>query len=421
MHYFETEFIKYRNNQLFIEDVPVENLAKEFGTPLYVYSKNHFIKQFQDFEKAFSNINHKIFYAMKANFNLSVINTFVKLGSGVDANSEGELYRALKTSIQPSKIILTSVGKTKNEIKLGIEHNVLMIKAESEEEIELINKIAGDMNTVASVAIRVNPDVDAKTHPYISTGLSSNKFGIDSKSALDIYKRRSDFKNIIFTGIDMHIGSQITTIEPFVEAVEKLSQLYFEIKSDGLKLQHFDVGGGIGVTYNHEHSFSINDFAEKTIPLFKKLDCEIIFEPGRFLTANGGILITEVLYNKRNGTKNFIVVDAAMNDLLRPSIYQAHHHIQPTLKDDQRENIVADIVGPVCESGDYFARDREISESKSGELLAIMSAGAYGMVMSSNYNARRRPAEVLIDGNKHSVIRSRETFDHLIWDEKIVD
>lgn len=421
MHYFETEFIKYRNNQLFIEDVPVENLAKEFGTPLYVYSKNHFIKQFQDFEKAFSNINHKIFYAMKANFNLSVINTFVKLGSGVDANSEGELYRALKTSIQPSKIILTSVGKTKNEIKLGIEHNVLMIKAESEEEIELINKIAGDMNTVASVAIRVNPDVDAKTHPYISTGLSSNKFGIDSKSALDIYKRRSDFKNIIFTGIDMHIGSQITTIEPFVEAVEKLSQLYFEIKSDGLKLQHFDVGGGIGVTYNHEHSFSINDFAEKTIPLFKKLDCEIIFEPGRFLTANGGILITEVLYNKRNGTKNFIVVDAAMNDLLRPSIYQAHHHIQPTLKDDQRENIVADIVGPVCESGDYFARDREISESKSGKLLAIMSAGAYGMVMSSNYNARRRPAEVLIDGNKHSVIRSRETFDHLIWDEKIVD
>lgn len=421
MHYFETEFIKYRSNQLFIEDVPVENLAKEFGTPLYVYSKNHFIKQFQDFEKAFSNINHKIFYAMKANFNLSVINTFVKLGSGVDANSEGELYRALKTSIQPSKIILTSVGKTKNEIKLGIEHNVLMIKAESEEEIELINKIAGDMNTVASVAIRVNPDVDAKTHPYISTGLSSNKFGIDSKSALDIYKRRSDFKNIIFTGIDMHIGSQITTIEPFVEAVEKLSQLYFEIKSDGLKLQHFDVGGGIGVTYNHEHSFSINDFAEKTIPLFKKLDCEIIFEPGRFLTANGGILITEVLYNKRNGTKNFIVVDAAMNDLLRPSIYQAHHHIQPTLKDDQRKNIVADIVGPVCESGDYFARDREISESKSGELLAIMSAGAYGMVMSSNYNARRRPAEVLIDGNKHSVIRSRETFDHLIWDEKIVD
>lgn len=421
MHYFETEFIKYRNNQLFIEDVPVENLAKEFGTPLYVYSKNHFIKQFQDFEKAFSNINHKIFYAMKANFNLSVINTFVKLGSGVDANSEGELYRALKTSIQPSKIILTSVGKTKNEIKLGIEHNVLMIKAESEEEIELINKIAGDMNTVASVAIRVNPDVDAKTHPYISTGLSSNKFGIDSKSALDIYKRRSDFKNIIFTGIDMHIGSQITTIEPFVEAVEKLSQLYFEIKSDGLKLQHFDVGGGIGVTYNHEHSFSINDFAEKTIPLFKKLDCEIIFEPGRFLTANGGILITEVLYNKRNGTKNFIVVDAAMNDLLRPSIYQAHHHIQPTLKDNKRINIVADIVGPVCESGDYFARDREISESKSGELLAIMSAGAYGMVMSSNYNARRRPAEVLIDGNKYSVIRSRETFDHLIWDEKIVD
>ncbi len=420
MNYFETEFIKYKNSQLFIEDIKVENLAKEFGTPLYIYSKNHFIKQYKDFEQMFTGIKHKIFYAMKANFNLSVINTFVKLGSGVDANSEGELFRALKTGIYPSKIILTSVGKTKNEIKLGIEKNVLMIKAESEEEIELINRIASDMNRVAPVAIRVNPDVDAKTHPYISTGLSSNKFGIGSKSALSIYKRRKDFKNIKFTGIDMHIGSQITSVEPFVEAIKKLSELYFEIKSDGLDLEHFDVGGGIGVSYNHEQSFTINDFAGMTIPLFKKLNCEIIFEPGRFLTANGGILVTEVLYNKRNGKKNFIIVDAAMNDLLRPSIYQAHHHIQPIIKDEKRQNIVADIVGPVCESGDYFARDREIQLAKSGELLAIMSAGAYGMVMSSNYNARRRPAEILIHKDKYSVIRSRETFDHLIWDEKII-
>jgi diaminopimelate decarboxylase len=420
MNYFETDLIKYINDQLFIEDVNVENLAKEFGTPLYVYSKNHFIKQYHNFEQAFSSINHKIFYAMKANFNLSVINTFVKLGSGVDANSEGELYRALKTGVDPSNIILTSVGKTKNEIKLGLEKKVLMIKAESEEEIVLINKIAGEMKKVAPVAIRVNPDVDAKTHPYISTGLSSNKFGVDSKTALSIYKRRKDFPNIEFTGIDMHIGSQITSIDPFVEAVEKLSDLYFQIKSNGLKLHHFDVGGGIGVQYNNEASFTISEFAQKTIPLFQKLDCKIIFEPGRYLTANGGILVTEVLYNKKNGNKNFIVVDSAMNDLLRPSIYQAYHNIQPIQKYDDRISINADIVGPVCETGDYFARDRKIVQSNSGELLAIMSTGAYGMVMSSNYNARRRPAEIMVNGKEYFLIRTRETFDHLIWDEKII-
>jgi diaminopimelate decarboxylase len=420
MHYFENEHIRYKNNQLYVEDINVNELTKEFETPLYIYSKNHFINQYKEFENAFKQINHKIFYAMKANFNLSLINTFVQLGSGVDANSEGELYRALKTGVDSSKIILTSVGKTKNEIKLGLEKNVLMIKAESEEEIELINNIAGEMNKVAPVAIRVNPDVDAKTHPYISTGLSSNKFGVDSKTALSIYKRRTDFPHIQFTGIDMHIGSQITSIDPFVEAVQKLSELYFEIEKDGLKLKHFDVGGGMGVSYNSENAFSINEFAEQTIPLFKKLNCEIIFEPGRFLTANGGILVTEVLYNKRNGDKNFIVVDAAMNDLLRPSIYQAYHHIQPIQKFDNRNEMIADIVGPICESGDYLARDRDISESKSGELLAVMSAGAYGMVMTSNYNARRRAVEILVDGDKYSVIRSRETFDHLIWDEKIV-
>ncbi len=420
MHYLETEFIKYKNNKLFIEDVSVDKITGEFGTPLYIYSKNHFIKQFNNFANAFSSLNHKIFYAMKANYNLSIINTFAKLGSGIDANSEGELYRALKTGIHPSNIILTSVGKTKNEIKIGIEKNVLMIKAESEEEIELINKIAGELNKTASVAIRVNPDVDAKTHPYISTGLSTNKFGVDSKSALNIYKHRKEFRNIKFTGIDMHIGSQITSIVPFCEAVQKLSELYFEIEKDGLKLEHFDVGGGIGVTYNNEQSFTINEFAEKTIPLFKKLNCQIFFEPGRYLTANGGILVTEVLYNKKNGDKNFVIIDAAMNDLLRPSIYQAYHHVQPVqLFEDRKEKIV-DVVGPVCESGDYIARDREVSETKSSELLAIMSAGAYGMVMSSNYNARRRPAEILVNGTNLSVIRSRETFEHLIWDEKIL-
>lgn len=420
MNYFETEFIRYENNQLYVEEVSAEELIKKFGTPLYVYSRNHFINQYKKFDTAFKEIDHQIFFAMKSNFNLSVIDTFVKLGSGVDVNSEGELFRALKTNVSSNKIILTGVGKTKNEIRLGLEKNVLMIKAECEEEVELINKIAGEMNVIASVALRVNPDVDAQTHPYISTGLSKNKFGIDTETAMSIYLRRNQFRNIQFTGIDMHIGSQITSIEPFLEAISKMSEMYFTLKSEGLNLKHFDIGGGIGVEYNSEKSFSIEEFALKTIPLFKKLDCKILFEPGRFLTANGGILLTEVLYNKRNGNKKFVIVDAAMNDLLRPTIYQAYHHIQPITKFEKREDLTADIVGPVCETGDYFARDREISETKSGEYLAVMSAGAYAMTMASNYNARRRAPEIIIDGEKIIIARSRETFEHLLWDERII-
>ncbi|MFO7526401.1 MAG: diaminopimelate decarboxylase [Ignavibacteriaceae bacterium] len=419
MQYFETEFIKYKNNELYIEDISLNHIAAQHGTPVYVYSKNYFIKRYQEFENAFENINHKIFYAMKSNFNLNVIKTFTDLGSGVDVNSEGELYRALKTGINTDKIIMSGVGKTSNEIKLALEKKLLMIKAECEEEVELINKIAGEMIVTANVALRVNPDVDAKSHPYISTGLSNNKFGINVKSAVNIYKNRKKFEHINFTGIDMHIGSQITFVEPFVEAVQKLSAIYFELKSDGLKLEHFDVGGGIGVDYNNDKSFTITEFAERIIPLFNKLDCEIFFEPGRFLTANAGVLLTSVTYNKTNGNKKFIIVDSAMNDMLRPTIYQAYHHIQPVIKNDDRKNIHADIVGPVCESGDYFAKDREITEIKSGELLAIMSAGAYGMVMASNYNARRRAPEIMIDGKEVSVVRNRETFEHLLWDEKV--
>lgn len=421
MKYFETEFIRYKDNQLYVEDVSAKELAEQFGTPLYVYSKNHFITQYKKFEQAFKEIDHQIFYAMKSNFNLSVVDTFVKLGSGVDVNSEGELFRALKTNVDPQKIILTGVGKTKNEIRLGLEKKVLMIKAECEEEVELINKIAGEMNLIASVALRVNPDVDAQTHPYISTGLSKNKFGIDSAAAMEVYRRRNEFRHIQFTGIDMHIGSQITSIEPFVEAISKMSEIYFTLKSEGLNLKHFDIGGGIGVEYNSEKTFSIEEFAAKTIPVFKKIDCKILFEPGRFLTANGGVLLTEVLYNKHNVNKKFIIVDAAMNDLLRPTIYQAYHHIQPLIITDNRIDLIADIVGPVCETGDYFTRNREITKTHSGEYLAIMSAGAYAMTMASNYNARRRAPEILINEKSIYVARSRESFEHLLWDEKLIN
>ncbi|MFA6596995.1 MAG: diaminopimelate decarboxylase [Ignavibacteriaceae bacterium] len=411
-------YFTYKNNQLYCEDVAVAEIIKQTGTPLYIYSKHYFEHAYKDFEAAFHSIPHKIFYAAKSNFNLSVIKTFLQLGSGVDVNSEGELYRALKAGAKPDKIILTSVGKTRREIELGLEHDVLMIKAESEEEIYLINEIAVSMNKIARVAIRVNPDVDAKTHPYISTGLSENKFGVDSETALKIFRMQSELKNIKFVGIDMHIGSQITTIPPFVEAVEKLANLFFILKKEGIELKHFDVGGGIGIQYKDEKTFSMKEFAEAILPTLISLNCEIIFEPGRFLTANAGVLATEVLYTKKNQNKNFIVVDAAMTDLLRPSIYGAYHHVQPVTLDETRKEIVADVVGPVCESGDFLAKERTIQKSEHGELLAVMSTGAYGMVMASNYNARRRPAEILVDGNTFKIIRARETFEQLLWDEE---
>lgn len=418
MHYFDSPVFTYKNSKLFCEDVAIEKIKQAAGTPAYIYSKKYFTKKYKLFAKAFEEIPNTIFYACKSNFNISVIKSFVDMGSGVDVNSEGELYRALKAGADPQKIILTGVGKTHDEIKLGIEKDLLMIKAESEEEVYLINEIASSLKRTASVAIRVNPDVNPGTHPYISTGLSENKFGVDRKTALKIFGRHKEFSNIKFTGVDMHIGSQITGVDPFVEAVEKLSEVFFEAKSFGIDLKHFDVGGGIGVLYRNEKPFPIKAYADALIPKLKKLNCEILFEPGRYLTANGGILLTEVLHTKKTEVKDFVVVDAAMNDLLRPSFYQSYHHIQPAEIKQGEKEITADIVGPVCESGDFLAKNRTMPDCKKGDLLAVMSAGAYGMAMASNYNARRRPAEVMVDGDNFYVIRSRETFDHLIFDEE---
>ena len=420
MEYLKSEYFTYGlDNSLYCDKVPVKEIINKTGTPVYIYSKKFFEDRYKEFSQAFQSVKHKVFYSVKANFNLNVIKIFYDLGSGIDVNSEGEFYRAFKAGVDPKKMLMTGVGKTPDEIRLALEKDMLMIKAESIEEIELINEIAGKMKKKARVAVRVNPDVNPQTHPYISTGLSQNKFGIGVEEASDLFRDFEKFGNISFTGIDMHIGSQITTIEPFAEAVDKLSEFYFKIKSYGVRIEHFDVGGGIGVSYDGEKSFSVSEYAVALLPKLKKLDCEIFFEPGRFLTANGGILVTKVLFNKKNNLKNFVIVDAAMNDLLRPSIYSAYHHIQPVGISRSDKDIAADIVGPVCESGDFFAKDRTITETKSGKYLAIMSAGAYGMVMSSNYNARRRPAEVLVDGDKFKIIRSRETFDHLLYDEKI--
>lgn len=418
MKHFKSDYFKYINDELHCENVNLKHLAEEFGTPLYVYSKNYFIDRFKELDEAFKLVNHKIYFASKANFNLSVIKTFYEAGSGVDVNSAGEFYRAIKAGVNPKDILLTGVGKTDDEIALGLQKGVFVIKAESLEEVYVINDIAAELDMIAPIAIRVNPDVDAETHPYISTGLAENKFGIDSIYAYDMFLECAKLSNIELVGIDMHIGSQITKIEPFVEATLKMAELFKKIKAAGIPLKHFDIGGGIGVIYNEENPFSPKELAEKLVPIFMQLDAEIMFEPGRFLTANGGVLLTNVLYTKTNSLgKNFIVVDSAMTDLLRPSLYKSYHHVQPLEKIDNID-FIADIVGPVCETGDYIAKEREITMVGRGDKLAIMSAGAYGMAMASNYNGRRRAAEIIVDGDEYKLIRSRETFSHLIFDEE---
>ncbi len=419
MQFFDSEYFTYKNNRLYCEGTDISEITGTVGTPVFIYSKKFFTDHYRKFAGAFSAIDHTIFYAVKSNYNLNVIKTFYDLGSGIDVNSAGEFYRAVKAGVDPKRMILTGVGKTRNEIKLGIENEVQFIKAESEQEIYLIDKIAGELGKVAPVAIRVNPDVDPETHPYISTGLAENKFGIDSKSAYGLFLKASNLKNIKLTGIDMHIGSQITSVEPYKEAVEKLAGMFRSLRDEGVELTHFDIGGGMGVKYKNEKPFTPRELAEAILPVLSDLDCKISFEPGRYLTANGGILVTEVLYTKTNQKKNFILVDAAMTDLLRPSIYGAYHHIQPVTLSDGGNDIVADVVGPVCESGDFLAKGRTISECKPQDQLAVFSAGAYAMVMSSNYNGRRRPPEIMVDGDKFYTIRSRETYEHLLFDEKI--
>ena len=417
MELIETKYFTYRDNKIYCGNIPVTDIIETAGSPVYIYNKQFFEDRYKEFDNAFSEINHEIYFAIKSNFNLSVIKTFADLGSGTDVNSRGEMFRALKAGVSPSKIILSGVGKTADEIKMGIEHDILVLKAESEEEILLINEIAGGMNKTARVAIRVNPDVNAETHPYISTGLMHNKFGLNISEAVSLFSMGAKLKNIEFTGIDMHIGSQIIKIDPFAEAIDKLSEVYFGLKSKGIKLKHFDIGGGMGVSYKGEEVFTIDEFAAALIPRLKKLNCKIFFEPGRYLTANGGILVSQVLFTKMSNEKKFLIVDAAMNDLLRPSIYNAYHHIQPVELSPNREDILADIVGPVCESGDFFAKERVIAQLNREEYLAILSCGSYGMVMSSNYNGRRRPPEVMVDNDSFRIVRGRESYDHLLWDE----
>ncbi len=414
---FENEIYSYRNDILYIEDIPLTSIIEKTDTPVYIYSANFIKRQVKCFRRAFQEIDHKIFYAAKANFNISIIRLLYSEGCGIDVNSAGEFYRALNAGVNPGEMLLTGVGKTTEEIRLGLDKRVLMIKAESASEVAQINAVARSMGIKAPVALRVNPDVDAKTHPYISTGLSENKFGLPVEEAVSIFMNHHSYSNVEFTGIDMHIGSQITSIAPFAEAVKKLSLLAINLRANGVNLQHIDIGGGIGVRYSDENVFDITDLAEAILPDLKKTGMDVFFEPGRYLIANAGVLVTEVTYKKQNGSKNFLVVDAAMNDLLRPSIYGAYHHIQPLKLDETRSKIIYEVVGPVCESGDFLGKNRELQEMEEGEFLAVCSAGAYGMVMASNYNARRRPPEILVDGKNWRYIRRRETFEEMIAGE----
>ncbi|MBI4746593.1 MAG: diaminopimelate decarboxylase [Deltaproteobacteria bacterium] len=413
MHHFQ-----YKGNDLYCEDMAVEKIAKEVGTPFYLYSKETLEHHFKVFDKAFLDVPHITCYAVKANSNIAILDIFGSLGSGADIVSGGELFRALRAGMSPDRIVYSGVGKKIEEIDFALKSNILMFNIESSQELEVINQRTEKLGKKARISIRINPDVDPKTHPYISTGLKKSKFGIDIKKALNEYRRSRELKNIEVVGVDCHIGSQITEIGPFRDAVRKIREIVVTLASEGFAIKYLDLGGGLGIPYHVEEPPQPDEYARTIIEEVRGLGCTLILEPGRLLVGNAGILVTKVLYTKDGEEKSFVIVDAGMNDLIRPSIYGSFHFIQP-VKKEERKNAMVDVVGPVCESGDFLASARQMPEARPGELLAVMSAGAYGFAMSSNYNSRPRVAEVLVQGDRYYIIRKRETFEDLIRLEEI--
>lgn len=411
-------FFKYKSNELFAEDVPVRKLAERYGTPLYVYSHATLLRHFRAYDDAFDGYPHIICFAVKANSNLAILRLFAKNSGGADIVSGGELFRALKAGISPKRIVYAGVGKTDDEIRFALRSKILMFNVESEAELQRINEVAGKMKTKAPVALRINPDIDPQTHPYISTGLKKHKFGIPIEAAIEYYKSASRLKNISIAGIHKHIGSQITKVSPFVDALKRILLLIDELNAQGLNIKYLDMGGGLGIPYKDEEPPVPKDLAKNILPLLNGRKMTLIMEPGRSIVGNAGILVTKTLYLKQGHEKEFIIVDAGMNDLMRPSLYGAYHGIIP-LKRYKRADTFADVVGPICESGDFLAKEREMPGVRQGEYLAVMSAGAYGFSMSSNYNSRPRPAEVMVKGRKHFLIRERETYKTLVDGEKI--
>lgn len=406
------DYFGYKNSNLYCEDVNLYNLAAKVGTPVYIYSKRAILDKINQYKRAFKDYDTLICYALKANSNLSILKIVEEAGLGADIVSGGELYKAKKAGFHSNKIVYAGVGKTDYEIEFAVREGILSFNVESQMELDVIDQIAKKYNKKANISIRINPDVDPKTHPYISTGLRKSKFGIDISQARHVYQQAVKHENLNVVGIHCHIGSQITDISVYKEAAEKTADLVFQLKKDGIELMYFNIGGGLGIRYRPEDTApSPNDLAGVIIPIVRQTGLKLIIEPGRSIIGEAGALITKVIFLKDKGDKHFVIVDSGMNDLLRPSIYNAYHHIVALKKNDRK--IKADIVGPICETGDFFGLDREIDWVERGDYIAVMSAGAYGASMSSNYNVRPKAMEVLIDGENFSIIKEREDYRHI--------
>ena len=407
------DFFQYKNEQLYVEDLPVKQLAEEFGTPLYIYSRATLERHWHAFDSALGKHPHLICYAVKANSNIGILNVMAKLGSGFDIVSQGELERVLAAGGDASKVVFSGVAKSRAEIMRALEVGIRCFNVESVAELHHINQIAGEMGKVAPISLRVNPDVDAHTHPYISTGLKENKFGVSVDEAREVYKLAATLPHVKITGMDCHIGSQLTELQPFLDATDRLIRLMEQLKEDGIKLKHLDLGGGLGVTYTDETPPHPSDYATALLNKLKDYeDLEIILEPGRAIAANAGILVAKVQYLKSNESRNFAITDTGMNDMIRPALYEAYMNIIEIDRTLGREKAIYDVVGPVCETSDFLGKQRELAIAE-GDYIAQRSAGAYGASMSSNYNSRPRTAEVLVDGNKAHLIRRRENLSEL--------
>ena len=407
------DFFQYKNEQLYVEDLPVKQLAEEFGTPLYIYSRATLERHWHAFDSALGDHPHLICYAVKANSNIGILNVMAKLGSGFDIVSQGELERVLAAGGEASKVVFSGVAKSRAEIMRALEVGIRCFNVESIAELHHINQIAGEMGKIAPISLRVNPDVDAHTHPYISTGLKENKFGVNVDEAREVYKLAATLPHVKITGMDCHIGSQLTELQPFLDATDRLIRLIEQLKEDGITLKHLDLGGGLGVTYTDETPPHPSDYAAALLNKLKNYkDLEIILEPGRAIAANAGILVAKVQYLKSNESRNFAITDTGMNDMIRPALYEAYMNIIEIDRTLGRERAIYDVVGPVCETSDFLGKQRELAIAE-GDYIAQRSAGAYGASMSSNYNSRPRTAEVLVDGDKAHLIRRRESLSEL--------
>ncbi|MBI2609482.1 MAG: diaminopimelate decarboxylase [Deltaproteobacteria bacterium] len=413
-------YFNYKNSELCAEDVSLKTIAKEVGTPFYVYSYQTIKRHFDVFTQSLKNSSHLVCYSVKANSNLSLLKMLSSWGGGMDVVSGGELKRALKVGVDPHKIVFSGVGKTKEEIGEALKSEILMLNVESREELDLINAAARELHVKAPVSLRVNPDIDARTHPHITTGLYKNKFGLPFERALDeyLYARKQLHLNVV--GIDCHIGSQLTELGPFISAVQKVKEFIQTLEKYDLHIEYVDLGGGLGITYNEETPPHPEEYGKVISDIMKGMKLTLIFEPGRVIMGNAGVLVSQVLYNKQTPAKNFLIVDAAMNDLIRPSLYNAYQQIV-SIDKKEGDQLQVDVVGPICESGDYLGKERMLPRMKKGELIAVMSSGAYGFSMSSNYNTRGRVPEVMVKNDKFYVIRERESFDDLIKNEKIIE